>query len=420
MIAGLFAPALLAATASAQEPPPAPAKAGGAEVKPPAPKPAAGKRGPRKPPEPALPSADVRLRILARSAEGLWTMRIENEGSHPVRVPADARLLELGLENGDTLSKKGRRKVTCKAPPGLRPDGFPEARALLLAPGEAYVEVFDPRLFCFGKDAQALTGGSIVRAKLGWDAPRYTKKLDPPFAVESTEVPPTVAPEKNLVAPTMVLSYLPPSPEDMPGVIKIDRDGDGLPDADKDDDKKSDDDKSDDGKKSDKPAIVDEHAPRFELKASPYADAATGYRVSINVTATNVGLRSTLLAARGRMVGFRIEGPDGVTRCGAAHGETRAISRDGYRTITPGGSTSLTVLVEEACGRPIFRRPGLYRVTPSLRLVESGAELGLAAFTGLVRAKEATLVRVHAGPAHYHHRPPKAVRPPKPEPEATP
>jgi hypothetical protein len=161
------------------------------------------------------------------------------------------------------------------------------------------------------------------------------------------------------------------------------------------------------------PAIVDENAPKLELTASPFADAANGFRVSISLTTTNVGHRAVLVAIRSRMVGFRVEGPEGTFSCGAPYGRARAIGRDGYQSLKPGGKSSLTVLVEEACGTPIFRRPGLYVVTPELRLMESGDELGLAAYTGVVRAKEPTLVRIATGPEPYHGRPPRPVKPAK-------
>ncbi|APR74860.1 Hypothetical protein A7982_00206 [Minicystis rosea] len=447
-------PALLAAPAAAQPAPakpaapaapaaPAPASAAApaapAAAKPAAPRPVA-KKGPAKPPEPELPDPEVKLRVIAPSAQGLWTMRIENEGSHWVRVPADARLLRFTLEPGDTMSKKAAKPTNCQAPAGLRPDGFPEPRALMLAPGDAYVETFDPRLFCFGKDAKVVEGGVIVRARYGWDAPKNAKKVDAPFAVEGTEYPATIAPQKQLFAPTIVLSWEPPDPVEEPNASDAKPDDDKGTKADKDakDDKDTKDDKDPakddkDPAKADKDAKddkgtkdgkddrsnepkppVDENAPKIELKAGPYTEAVSGARLTLTLTATNVGRRATLAAVRSRMFGFRIEGPDGVTRC-TAGAQTRTIARDGYRPLKPGGSISMTVFVEEACGRPIFRRPGLYKVTPSLHLVETGVEHGLAAYTGVARAKEPTLVRIHTGHDSYHSSAPKPVHTPKPE-----
>jgi hypothetical protein len=357
----------------------------------------------------------VRLRIIAPSAQGPWTLRLENEGAHPARVPADVRLLRLSVESGDTLAKgpKVQKPVTCAVPPALRPDGFPEIRALLLAPGDAYVETFDPRLFCFGKDAKALAGGTLVRARYGWEVPRGTKKPGPPYAVESTDYPATVAPQKELVAPSLVLSYMPPDVDEPAPEAKEDDNGEAsmpprppsvapvhgtAPPADHEADKPP------------EPAVVDENAPRLALTTTSHVDAGSGLNVAVTVTATNDGHRPMLAAIRARMVGFRIEGPDGVVHCSPA-APTRALPREGFQTLRPGGSTSLTVLVEEACGQALFRRPGLYKVTPSLVLGETGAEIGLAAFTGAAKAKDATLVRIAAGSVPFYPGRPRLLRP---------
>src|SRR6185312_12951402 len=108
--------------------------------------------------------------------------------------------------------KAPAKPVVCKLPSPLRPDAFPDSSALLLRPGESYVESFDPRLFCFGKEASArLAGGSVVHARFGWEAakqPAWSAKKKPdsgPFVVESTVFPPDTMPLRELTAPTMVL-----------------------------------------------------------------------------------------------------------------------------------------------------------------------------------------------------------------------
>jgi len=419
--AGLAASALCAASAAAapQGSPPAPAgpvpmPAAPAAAPKPAPR---AKKAPAKPPEPELPPPDVRLTVVAPSAQGSWTMRIENEGTRWVRVPADVRLLRLTIESGDTMSKKRDKPVSCQVPASMRPDAFPEPRALLLGPGEAYVETFDPRLFCFGKDAHAVAGGAIVRARFGWEAPRGAKKVDAPFAAQATDFPAAVAPQKQLFAPTIVLSYQPPDPDAAPATppeaAKADKDDDAA-DAKAKVDKDDKDDKDDKPKDDKPPAPPDENAPRLELSATPFADAANGFHLAMTVTITNVGHRAALAAIRPRMLGFRVDGPDGIERCGAV-GQTRAIPREGYSTLKPGGKKTLTVLVEEACGRPFFRRPGLYKVTPSLHLAETGAERGLTAYTGVARAREPTLVRIAEGPLPFHAHAPRTVKVEKPD-----
>src|SRR4029079_11472587 len=99
----------------------------------------------------------ARLWIMAPSAQGNWMFRLDNEGERPLRIPADVRLLRFEIELHDG---KKTKKVKGAAPAGFRPEGVTQARALLLAPGESYVETFDPRLICFGKDADALAPGA--------------------------------------------------------------------------------------------------------------------------------------------------------------------------------------------------------------------------------------------------------------------
>jgi hypothetical protein len=165
------------------------------------------------------------------------------------------------------------------------------------------------------------------------------------------------------------------------------------------------------------PAVVDENAPRLEVSAPAYVDAGKGSSVTVTVTATNAGHRPMVAAIRARLLGFRIEGPDGVVHC-MPGAPTRAVPREGFQTLRPGGSTSLTVLVEEACGRAVFGRPGLYKMTPSLHLVEPGPDL--VAFTGHAKAREPTLVRIATGPEPFYVVQPKALRAPGHEPGEAP
>ncbi len=390
-------------------------------------------KAPKAPPPEPLPDPELHVRVVAPSAQGPWTLHLENEGTHWLRVPADVRLLHLSIESGDTMARRPPKPVKCSAPAGLRLDAFPERNALLLGPGDSYVEAFDPRLFCFGKDAKAIAGGALVRAYYGWELPaRGVKKVEPPFAVEGTTFPAAVEPRKQLVAPSLVLSYLPPEPEEVPEappppasaappVIHA-----AAPPEDVDPDGPPDEEAAAEEAPAPAPVVAenaappappDENAPRFELKATPYADAIDGFKVSITVTATNVGHRAATAAILTRMVGFRVEGPDGTVHCHAAR-PTHALPREAYRVIKPGGSTAITLLVEEACRQELFRRPGLYHVRPSLHLNEDGSEAHLEALTGTVRALEPTLVRILSGPEPFYRQAPQAIRAPRAEGDA--
>src|SRR5262249_4735837 len=135
----------------------------------------------------------------------------------------------------------------------------------------------------------------------------------------------------------------------------------------------------------------------------------------ITVTATNTGRRPMLAVIRPRELGFRINGPNGAIQCDAGP-PTHAIPREGFSTIKPGGSVSLTILLTEVCPRETLRRPGLYRIKPTPQLGESGAEIGLSAYTGNVSVKTPTYLRLLAGPEPFYSTVPKAAPIPKPRP----
>jgi hypothetical protein len=409
-----------------------------------------------------LPGPAVRLWMVASAPQGPWTMRIDNEGDKPLRIPADVRMLRFEIEPepyvapieaGDAKPKKAvkpkapAKPTVCKIPAPLRADGFPEKSALLLRPGESYVESFDPRLFCFGKDAAArLVGGAVVHTRFGWEAPKKPawspakKKPDTgPFAVEGTAFPPEVMPLRELTAPTMVLRFNPaakrPAPESRPEEPPADA---SEPQSQAADTKAADAKATDtrepqpraaDAKATDArepqpsaadakaaaplPPVVDENAPRLDLTSAPFIEASSTTRATITITATNVGRRPMLVALHPRMLGFRIDGPDGVLRCSPMP-PTHGIPRERFRTLAPGASSAMTQLLGEGCPRDAMRRPGLYRIQTTLLAGESGSELGLAAYTGTAQAREPTLLRVLDGPDPFYAVAPRAVPTPKP------
>ncbi|MEZ4308763.1 MAG: hypothetical protein R3F14_12050 [Polyangiaceae bacterium] len=215
VLAALLAPAV----SGAQTPPPPAAPGAPAASTPPAapPKPQAWKppsKLPKLPPPPPAPDTPARLWLIAPGPNELWTMRIDNEGEKAIRIPADIRLLTFEIEVPTADPKRPWKKSTsykCALPDRMRPSSFPEKRALLLAPGQSYIESFDPRLFCFGKNAAGLVGTAVVRTTFGWDPPpRWSlaakKPPAPPFAAEGTDNPATTTPLRQLRAPTFMLS----------------------------------------------------------------------------------------------------------------------------------------------------------------------------------------------------------------------
>jgi hypothetical protein len=344
---------------------------------------------------PPLPEAQARLWVIAPETNGPWILRIDNEGTVGLRIPADVRLLRLEVETGEPKAKP----VKCAVPSSMRPSSFPEPRALLLAPGASYVEQFDPRLFCFGKNADAIKGGAVVRSRFGWETQKKTGKKPPegPFAAETTEREPTVAPVRELLAPAIVLSYDEPKPD----VVAEEKPAEAAAKPAGDEPRKT--------PEKAIPPLVDERAGRLEVKAPPFVDASSSRGITITVTSTNAGKRPITVALRPWMFSFHVVGPFGKdTICGGE--EPRgSLPRDAFKTLKPDGSSAFTVLLGEICPRDTFERPGLYRVTPKLRAGETSPDL--EAYTATVKANKPTLIRLASGPEPFYPDAPKALPP---------
>jgi hypothetical protein len=372
--------------------------------------------------------------LIAPGPTEPWTLRIDNEGEKAIRIPADIRLLSFEIEVPSNDPKQPRRKptsYTCAAPDALRPSGFPESRALLLGPGQSYVESFDPRLFCFGKNAAALVGSAVVRARFGWSPPpkwalAAKKPPVPPFAAEGTEDPATTTPLKQLAAPTLLLSYgtVPAATAPAAGG-GTPPNGSGAPAGSGEAASSTSGEATGTGTatpattttptSSPAPApIVDAKAPKLGVSSQAFSDASAPRAATVTVEVKNAGGRPMVAALRPRMLSFEVSGPDRVVTC-ASWPPTRAIPREMYREYKPDGKTSFSVLLNEVCPADVFSRPGLYRVRASIHANESGSELKLDAFTGRASATEPTLLRLQSAREPFYRDPPKAVPTPKPE-----
>jgi hypothetical protein len=157
------------------------------------------------------------------------------------------------------------------------------------------------------------------------------------------------------------------------------------------------------------PGVVDENAPLLEVSSTPFVDTVDGRRASVTLTLKNAGRRATLVAFRPRMVRFRVEGPDGVVRCGDVH-PAAPLERRSFHSIRPGGELALPVIMSEACGTALFLRSGLYKITATVTLSESGAAQGLVAYTGKAASQAPTLLRVQAGEEPFYRNHPEAVK----------
>jgi len=412
-----------------------------------APKPCFGHQN-KGPQDQELPPVPARLWIIAPSAQGSWILRIDNESDEAIRIPADVRLLRFTvrpLKNKRWVS----RPVICDGPRafGLQ-RRFPARRALLLRPGYSYVERFDPRLFCFGKKAKAIAGGSLIKASYGWpERPRWSKRPErPPFVAESTKLPRKYRPLRQLKSPTLLLSYMAPQPEADsvetaetadrpvgPTAAPIGAAGDDPYDG------------ADEGKDEANtsatpgntttpssakpisktpavlPRVVDELAPRFALTASRYADAAHARNIIVSVQTHNAGKRSAPVVLRRRQFSFKVFGPNGRTLCRRSTAD-HTVPPDHFRTLRHGKHIHLRVLLAELCPHGTFNRPGLYWAVPKLFADESGSDFGIRAMTGVAKvtdegpvsgthreSDDATLIRVRSGSGHFYRRRPHGI-----------
>jgi len=383
--------------------------------------------------KPPLPK--IRMRVIAPAPRGPWLLQIQNDGPEPLRIPADLRLLRLEvwspLKNGGGWTKRSK---ICDGPKdfGLTRT-YPHRRALLLEPGMSWIEEFDPRFICFGKQAALLEPQARVRPTFGF-VPRSTKRLKraekAPFVVDGTLGPRDLRRIKRLVGPTMLLSH---------SALELDattttgrfmaskelastaheRDNQDAspghahphPHA-----SQGEGDKGSGATTTAAPSAqpIDELAAALTLTTSRYADAAAARDIAVSVEAHNTGGRPVMVALRARQLAFLVEGPDGTVKCPRGSRDHR-VPRDLFRTLDDGKHIHMYVLVAEACPPNTFNRPGMYIVTPTLYADASGRELGLDALTGKITTREpgdvggthtrdddASLVRLRFAPRPYY------------------
>jgi hypothetical protein len=326
-------------------------------------------------PEPAPPAAapEVALEIVAPAADAArWKLRVVNKGSVPLRLAADARLLSFEIEPdatpGATETPKKPKPVTCALPADMRPAGDDE-RVLVLPPGRAFGETFDPQLYCFGAtESAALRAGGRVTARMGFSPGRG--KLERPFVISPFDgIEPRVAAAKEIAAPSFTLAALAPA----------------APPA----------------------ASAPLTGPRLSVALPEWLDANRGAEAAGTVTVSNAGDRPVTLRLRPDTVTFSVATPGGASvRCGRGTAMGTPV-RELFDTVPARGSAALPVLLAALCPAATFDQAGLYRVVPTLDTRRaSGERIGLATFDGEVVGTRASLLRVRAAQRH-----PPIVRP---------
>ena len=333
------------------------------------------------------PAPAVNLTV-AQESDTRWRLRIENAGSVPVRIMADARLLSL-----EVTAPGAKHAVRCALPADMQP-GRPDDRALVVPPQRAYVESFDPRTYCFGaKEEAAIVPGATVIAHLGWAPPARKRKATGPFVVEPLDgVTPIVAPAKEIVSPAWSIAALAAAPGATPTSSNEAMPPTPLPNAPA-------------GSPGAPPSPPDDEG--LVVVTTERTDAARKNEVGLTVTVKNTGKHPATLLLRPETLSFEIEAPDGTTeRCGGTRSVDSPI-RELYDTIAPKGQASVALLLSDVCPGRAFDQPGFYTVRAQLDTRRaSGQPIGLRTFDGVVTAAKPTRVRVRLA-----RRPSHAPRP---------
>jgi hypothetical protein len=297
----------------------------------------------------------VKLALEAPTLTGRWVMRVTNQGTVPLRLVADARLIVLEI-----TPRSARAPIRCELPADMRPADDMD-RVLVLPPGRSYAEGFEPRLYCFGLQAgHALAQGASVVARLGWSGGTHAGA---PFVLSSIEgVEPVVMPLKFLESAPIVL------PDDpTPPLVRA--------------------------------AAVDPNEPdppKLTLRATAAIDAPSANGLGIDLTLQNDGKRPTTVRFRPESVRFAVTSESAGEDCTWPMRPVAAM-RELYATLPPGGSQRLPVLLDAYCTQS-FGVAGLLVVRATLDTRStSGEDIGIRAFRGAVTAKEPTLIRLHQG-----------------------
>ncbi len=375
--------------------------------------------------DPAAPHLKVDIVPLG-APMGPWRLRVENTGSAPVRLIADARLVTMDVEataqeeddaqaaaasadprnagamkNANAARKATRKKgplvAHCRLPAEMRPLDEDDGRALVVPPGRAYAETFDVRAICFGAALDTLVPGAKVTPHYGW--PGKTRKVARAHAhatgkeaffgpavvspVDSSSVTASADAVESLAeldAPSLTLAAPPILDPNMarPPMPDEDRDGDGV---------------------VDNPPKIDRHH-HLVLSLPRYVDHESRVDIPAPLTLTNEGDRPRAVFYRASRVRYEVTSPVGErVTCGAPPDQTPL--REFYTHLHHGQSSHLAMVVSAVCDVDVFARAGVYEVVAHLdESGLAGAQDTLGAFAGVLSTKP-MLVRIRRESRHY-------------------
>ncbi len=339
---------------------------------------------PKPPAAPALPPPDVALDLEPAAKGNLWTLRVKNKGSVPLRVVTDPRLVKITFPPAESpaagKSKKPPKPVTCVLPDDARPWGDGEARVLL--PGKTYAQKFDVRMLCFGEAAAlALETATHFSASYGFPVPRGA--LVPPFVVGPVDgLEPSIANAKEISLGDHELSHPGASQPSAAQPTSSTTPATGSA-------------KNDPGKPSDELP-----PPKLTLTQTARVDSGSAENAQITVNLKNESSRAVTLAFRPQTVSFEVTSPSGRrTTCGTP-GMT-GIGRELLTTLGKDRQSALTLAIGRICPDGTFDERGLYSIGAKVdtrRTTVSGGE-SLSLYSGAVSADKPTWLRVRTGRA---------------------
>ncbi len=331
---------------------------------------------PRAASTPTLPAPQVTLDVEPSGAPAspLWTLRVKNTGSVPLRLVTDPRLLRLELPPAAAAGPRAPKVVVCALPDAARPFGDGDAR--VLAPGKTYTERFDIRTLCFGEEAaRALGAASHISATYGFSG----KTLAPPFVVGPLDdgAAPALASARQIAmaarplaqptqAPQPASPAAPASPPTAPAAAAT-------------------------------TPTTEVPPPRLVVTQTRRVDTDSAGAATLTVTLKNTSSRSVTLAFRPSSLALRVLTPSGGVVLCAPAGLT-SVSRELVTTLGAGRSASQTVVLGRVCPPDTFAERGVYEIAASVDNRRTVVAAGtMATFVGVVAAPEPTLLRVRSG-----------------------
>lgn len=334
--------------------------------------------------------------LIEQGPELPWAFVVANQGTEPVEVVVDPRLLRLELEIPPPEPEPGKKApakppkpqtLKCELPEGIRP-AKPDKRLLVrLEPEQYVVELFDPRLYCLPSGGKSPLDAEVkVTPRFGW--PLKTKTVWRKGKREE-EVLPQVAP--------FVATPLPSSEAGTPSEAKSEN-------------------ATDAGVKElvgTTLTLGEDYRYRppppapgpLELVLVRGSDATSEETATITVRLKNISKERQQVFFRRELLSFIVNGPDGMVLCDPQP-EGRVPDKLAFKTIAPGGAIEATSRLIELCPDDTFARPGLYLAHARFSSRLSGEEFGIEAVTGDFTSAQPVVIRIRTGDLPFVKGPP--------------